>query len=47
VPEAHDAVEEENRPTDEEREHEPVDHIDHVVYFASMDGEVFRNAEKF
>jgi hypothetical protein len=47
VPEAHDAVEKEERPTDEEREHEPVDHIDHVVYFASMDGEVFRNAEKF
>ena len=47
VPEAHDAVEEEKRPADEECEHEPVDHVDHVVDFASMEGEVFRDAEKF
>ena len=47
VPEAHDAVEEEERPTDEEREHEPVDHIDHVVDLSSVGGEVFRNAKKF
>jgi hypothetical protein len=47
VPEAYDAIEKEERPTDEEREHEPVDHIDHVIDLASVGGEVFWDAEEF
>jgi hypothetical protein len=44
MPEAENAVEEEQRPTDEERDHEPMNDVDHVVDLAAVGGKVFGDA---
>ena len=46
MPKADDAIEEENGPSHEESDHEPVNHIDHVIDLAAMSGEIFWNAEE-
>jgi hypothetical protein len=47
VPEPEKADEKERRPTDEKRDHEPVDHDNEVIHVAAVGGVVFREADEF
>jgi hypothetical protein len=44
MPEAEDAVEEEQRPPHEQGNHEPVDDVHHVIDLTAVGGKVFGNA---
>jgi hypothetical protein len=44
MPKAENTIKEKQRPSHEQREHEPVHHIKHVIHLATMGRKAFRNA---
>ena len=46
MPKAKNAVEEEYRPKEKERDHEPVNHINHVIHLTTMGRKIFWDTEE-
>ena len=46
VPEPKNTIEEEDGPTDEQRDHEPMDDVDHVIDLSTMGGKILGDTEE-